>query len=121
MEKNVLFLSLGLSLDRAGDLTLQSFTLVCDLQGATLVDPVVFTYDGNSAGGCSSPPSPTCNSPYGTITTDSLNTLNITLNQNEIKTRGNAIWTCSHSSLTATYNATVICKLYSIHNSANEF
>lgn len=76
-------------------MTLQSFTLVCDLQGAVLVNPVTFSYDGTPAGGCGSPPNPTCGSLVGTIVSDS-QTVNLTLNQIEIKNIGNASWICEH-------------------------
>nr|XP_022326170.1 uncharacterized protein LOC111126069 [Crassostrea virginica] len=102
-----IYFSAGLILYSEGDLTSKSFTLVCDLQGATLTNPVLFRYDGNSAGGCSSPPSPTCNSPIGTITTDASRTMNITLSQTHILDKGNALWSCSHGSITADYNASV--------------
>lgn len=88
-------------------MTAQSFSLVCDLQGTTLTFAVSFTYDGSPAGGCGSPPSPVCGSTVGSITSGN-QTVNLTLNQNEISSKGNASWVCTHGSTSATFKATVI-------------
>lgn len=84
--------------------------MVCDLQGTPWTKLIIFSYDGNPAGGCSSPPNPTYGSIVGTIVTDN-QTVNLTLNQNEILSKGTALWTCAHSSKSASFNATVIGKL----------
>lgn len=97
----------GLAIYPASDLTAQSFNLVCDLQGTPWTKPIIFSYDGNPAGGCSSPPNPTCVSMVGTIVTDN-QTVNLTLNQNEILSKGTALWTCTHGSKSTSFNATVI-------------
>lgn len=100
----------GLAIYPASDLTAHSFNLVCDLQGAPWTKPIIFSYDGNPACGCSSPPNPTCGSMVGTIITDN-QTVNLTLNQNEILSKGTALWTCTHGSKSTSFNATVIGKL----------
>lgn len=90
-------------------MTAQSFTLVCDLQGTVLTNTIIFTYNGSSGGGCGSPPTPSCGSPIGTIASDS-KTVNLTLNQNEIASKGNALWVCAHGTELAPLNTTVIGK-----------
>lgn len=104
-----IFFSLGLELYPASDLTAQSFTLVCDLKGTVWTNAIIFTYNGSSGGACGSPPSPTCGSSIGTLTSDS-QTVNFTLNQNEILSRGNALWACAHGTELAYLNTTVIGK-----------
>lgn len=74
-----------------------------------MTKPIIFSYDGHPAGGCSSPPNPTCVSMVGTIVTDN-QTVNLTLNQNEILSKGTALWTCAHGTKSACFNATVIGK-----------
>lgn len=69
----------GLAIYPASGLTAQSSNLVCDLQGTPWTKLIIFSYDGNPAGGCSSPPNPTYGSIVGTIVTDN-QTVNLTLN-----------------------------------------
>lgn len=90
-------------------MTAQSFTLVCDLQGTAWTKPIIFHYDEYPAGWCSSAPNPTCGSYVGEIITDN-QTVNLTLNQNEILSKGTAFWTCAHGTKSAGFNATVIGK-----------
>lgn len=97
----------GLSLHAASDLTKQSFTLVCDLEGASVSNAMSFTYNGTSAGGCSGPPGAACFSSIGTIAWSN-QMVNFTLNQNEITSKGNALWTCTHGIDPASLTTTVI-------------
>lgn len=90
-------------------MTLQNFTLVCDLQESSWTNTLFFSYDGSPAGGCGSPPNPTCVSSIGVITPGT-RTVHLTLNQNEILSKGNVLWTCTHGTVSANYNATVIGK-----------
>lgn len=105
----MVFFPKGLSLYPASDLTADKFTLVCDLQGATWMNVILFSRNGSSAGGCSSPPNPTCSSNLGNITWDT-QTVNFTLSQDKILDNGNALWVCTHGTVTAAMNATVIGK-----------
>lgn len=105
---NLLCSTTGFSLYATTDLTLQSFSLVCDLQGTPWTSPLSFTYDGNPAGGCGTPPA-SCGSPIGSITKSSTQTaVTFTLNPGEILSKGNSEWKCIHGTDLASYNATVI-------------
>lgn len=88
---------------------MQNFTLVCDLQGTTWTNVLRFSYDGSPGGGCGTPPNPSCGSSIGIITPGT-QTVSLTLNQNEILSKGNSLWTCTHGTVPADYNATVIGK-----------
>ena len=93
------------------DLTFESFTLVCDLDGLNVSDIVSFAYNGTGADACTSPPNPFCTSTFGSITPGT-NTVNFTLKPSEIPLKGNALWSCSHGSQTAQLSAYVVCKLF---------
>lgn len=99
----------GLSLYPASDLTAQSFTLVCDLQGSTWTQSLIFSYaNGKTGGGCTFPPNPACGSSVGTITSDT-QTVNLTLSQDKILDIGDNVWKCTHGTdPAANFSATVI-------------
>lgn len=105
-----LFYFLGIYLYPASDLTVENFTIICDLE-TTMTNFITFNYNGNAAGVCPAPSggSSTCGSAIANITTD-LQTVKFILDPKEVLSKGNALWICSHGAVEANYTAVVTSK-----------